>query len=136
MFKIYTYYYSIIVLMSQLFSFFIKIKFNKILLFSIFYLLIHILIFYKFKINNIKFRLFNLFLLCLLNCILNLLTTFIYGILVSILYNYSHIGNDYFEWYYIIFFYFILSIIYILCFCIFYNIFVKIVDYFKKNKLK
>ena len=137
MFKIYIYYYSFILLLYELSAIIVKIKFNKDFIFFTFFIFIHILLFYKFNINKIKITFLNAFLLCMLNYILNVFASFIYIILLSIVnkQSFPSIEFDYNEWY-IKILGFLLSIIYILCFCIFYNIFVKIVDYFKKNKLK
>ena len=137
MFKIYIYYYSFILLLYELSAIIVKIKFNKDFIFITFFIFIHILLFYKFNINKIKITFLNAFLLCMLNYILNVFASFIYIILLSIVnkQSFPSIEFDYNEWY-IKILGFLLSIIYILCFCIFYNIFVKIVDYFKKNKLK
>ena len=137
MFKIYIYYYSFILLLYELSAIIVKINFNKDFIFITFFIFIHILLFYKFNINKIKITFLNAFLLCMLNYILNVFASFIYIILLSIVnkQSFPSIEFDYNEWY-IKILGFLLSIIYILCFCIFYNIFVKIVDYFKKNKLK
>ena len=119
-YKIYIFYYISLLLTCQLFAFFIKseLKFQE-LIFVIIFLMFHILMFYRFKINNIKISLSDAKTIFILNFIFNILAFQIYSYIVRSMYNFEIYtdGNLLIS----IAFPLIISTIYILVFRLIYN---------------